>query len=113
MALRLLPPTCLSLFLLLAMVGCSNETGSDATDGRPADLAKCVACHGTNGRPRLAGVPLIAGRETEELIRALKAYRSGERENALMQAAVRGLSDQSFEDLADWYSSQLPPEPRG
>ncbi|QOC21644.1 cytochrome c [Wenzhouxiangella sp. AB-CW3] len=67
----------------------------------------CQACHGRDGNLVPDDqTPRLAGQYEDYLIHALKAYRSGERENALMQGFAGDLSDQDIRDLAAWYSRQ-------
>ena len=67
----------------------------------------CQACHGRDGNLVPDDqTPRLAGQYEDYLVHSLKAYRSGERENALMQGFTRDLSDQDIRDLAAWYSRQ-------
>ena len=50
--------------------------------------------------------PKLGGQHADYLVTALKAYRSGDREHAIMSGFAAGLSDQDIEDLAAWYGSQ-------
>lgn len=69
--------------------------------------AVCQSCHGENGNLALQeDYPLIGGQHFNYLVHALKAYRSGERENAIMAGFARDLSDQDIRDLAAWYAAQ-------
>lgn len=70
----------------------------------------CQACHGTDGN----GVgnpeyPLLAGQYADYLLVSLQAYRSGERQNAIMQGFAATLDDQDMADLAAFYASQTGP----
>jgi cytochrome c553 len=53
----------------------------------------CVDCHGAEGN-----APIDA--------HALKAYRSGDRQHALMTAQASNLSDQHISDLAAYFSTR-------
>src|SRR2546422_525841 len=72
--------------------------------------AMCVGCHGIPGYktafPEVYHVPKIAGQQPAYLINALKAYKSGERNNPIMKGFTAQLSRQDMEDLAAWFSSQ-------
>jgi len=48
---------------------------------------------------------MLGGQSAAYLAAALKAYRSGDRNNETMHAIAAGLSDQDIEDLAAYYSS--------
>ena len=66
----------------------------------------CTGCHGIpfykNIYPTY-GVPKLGGQNEQYLISALKAYRSGERRHATMQAQANTLSDQDIEDVAAYF----------
>jgi cytochrome c553 len=65
----------------------------------------CVACHGEDGRGTAPNFPVLAGQYADYLAFALKQYRSGERENALMAPWAANLSDADIADLAAYFSS--------
>lgn len=66
----------------------------------------CKGCHGIpfykNVYPTYS-VPKLGGQNQEYLVSALKAYRSGERLHATMQAQASRLSDQDIQDLAAYF----------
>lgn len=67
----------------------------------------CRSCHGKNGNQVLQDTyPRLAGQHEDYLVHALKAYRSGDRQNAIMSSFAKDLSDQDIADIAAWYASQ-------
>jgi len=66
----------------------------------------CKGCHGVpfykNVYPTYS-VPKLGGQNQEYLVDALKAYRSGERNHATMQAQASTLSDQDIADVAAYF----------
>lgn len=70
--------------------------------------ATCAACHGVDGNSQNPIWPRLSGQYEDYLIQSLKAYRSGERENAVMYGIAAALSDEDIADLAAWYASQQP-----
>jgi cytochrome c553 len=82
--------------------------------GREKAIA-CQTCHGLDGLSRLPAAPNIAGQPVGYLERALRAFRSGQRQNPMMTVAARDLSDQDIRDLAAYYGAikvevTVPPE---
>lgn len=83
-----------------------------AAQGDPERGAKiaytCTGCHGipfyNNVYPTYT-VPKLGGQNQEYLISALKAYRSGERSHATMQAQAATLSDQDILDVTAYFVS--------
>lgn len=87
-----------------AVMSASVHAG-DAAKGQ--ELAEtCSGCHGLDGNSTLGMNPKLAGQYESYLVRALKDYRSGARENAIMAGFAAALSDQDIKDLAAWFSSQ-------
>ena len=69
------------------------------------ELSKaCAACHGADGVSISADFPNLAGQHSSYMMHALQQYRSGERENAIMQSFVKDLSDAEIRNLANFYS---------
>lgn len=79
--------------------------GGDAKAGEEAS-ATCAACHGADGNSAIPSNPKLAGQYESYLIHALKAYRSGDRESAIMSGFAAALTDQQIADLAAYFSSQ-------
>lgn len=75
---------------------------------RPARLGLCAACHGEHGMAQIPGAPNLAGQRLDYLRAALKQYRDGRRDVALMKAAIGPVSDAELDQLAQWYSAQTP-----
>lgn len=101
--------TSAALAALLGLAASSVEARGNIEAGR--ELSKtCQACHGTDGNGIGDGqYPNLAGQYEDYLLRALKAYKSGERENAIMAGFVAGLDDQQMADLAAYFAAQKGP----
>jgi cytochrome c553 len=81
-----------------------DALAADAAAGK-ATAKKCQACHGIDGVSKQAHVPHIAGESDIYLIKQLKAFRSGERQDPQMSVMAKPLSDEDIANLAAWYSS--------
>lgn len=68
----------------------------------------CAGCHGYDGNSLNPYVPNLAGQPSEYLIKAIEDYRDGKRENDLMVMPVKNLSRSTIENLAAFYSMQMP-----
>ncbi|MBB1087622.1 cytochrome c [Lysobacter sp. SG-8] len=67
----------------------------------------CVDCHGSEGNaPIDATYPKLGGQYADYLGHALQAYRSGDRDHALMSSQAKGLTDQQIADLAAYFASR-------
>jgi cytochrome c553 len=79
------------------------QAAGDPAAGKAKAVA-CAACHGANGQ----GVPpnpALTGRTEDEMLQAMKDYKSGKRNNAVMKGMMGGLSDQDMANLAAYYAS--------
>jgi cytochrome c553 len=72
----------------------------------PDVLKTCVACHGANGVSADTNNPNLAGQWRDYIEKALRDYKSGERNNAIMGGFAKALSKQDIENLAKHFSSQ-------
>src|SRR5438132_9408667 len=67
----------------------------------------CGGCHGIPGwrtaYPEVYGVPKIGGQHPAYIVKALQAYKSGERNHPSMRAIAATLSDKDMADLAAYY----------
>jgi len=79
-----------------------------AVGAAPKAAQTCVACHGNDGIGILPEYPNLAGQHADYLQVALKAYRSGQRQNAVMAGMAAPLTDADIRELARYYSSQRP-----
>jgi len=68
--------------------------------------AVCAACHGATGDGVSSAFPKLAGQYPSYVVQALKEYRSGARENAIMSGQAKGLTIRDIEALAAYYGSQ-------
>jgi cytochrome c553 len=75
----------------------------DAKAGK-AKAGACIGCHGANGEGK-APNPALAGKSEDQLMQAMKDYKSGKRNNATMKAMASGLKDQDLPDVAAYFAS--------
>jgi cytochrome c553 len=83
--------------------GLVNE--AEAIAGKEKSAA-CAACHGANGDGEQTIYPKLAGQYKSYLAQALKDYRSGSRDNAIMKGFAAGLTIEDIEALSAWFASQ-------
>lgn len=82
-------------------------TQGDAAAGATKSAA-CGACHGPNGNSAMPEWPKLAGQSSRFIFEQLKAFKSGTRQNPVMQGQVAALSEQDMRDLAAHYTLQKP-----
>ena len=72
----------------------------------PAALATCAACHGKNGVGIDPSYANLGGQNAPYLALQLRAFRSGARNNPIMNPIAAQLSDDDIAGLAQWFSEQ-------
>ncbi len=102
-------------FILAALMGCATTlvlaqaapVAGNAEHGREK-TRMCEGCHGVPGfrtaYPEVYGVPRLGGQHAEYLVKALQAYKSGERTHPSMRSIAASLTDQDMADLAAYYA---------
>jgi cytochrome c553 len=72
-------------------------------------IQMCEGCHGIAGYrtayPEVYPVPKLGGQQAAYLMRALQAYKSGERTHPSMRGIAAGLSEQDMADMAAYYGA--------
>ena len=70
-----------------------------------SQAAQCFVCHGADGLAKVPDAPNLAGQNGAYLVKALKDYRSGKRENEVMSMMAKNLSDEDISLVASYFSS--------
>lgn len=91
----------------------AGDISAGEAKSREGDMA-CINCHGATGISPDGSFPHLAGQHASYLERALKDYRSGRRQNMVMNMVAAGneelgyepLTDQEIRDLAAFYAAQ-------
>lgn len=96
---------------LLWIVGCAALLAGGAASAANPVAGKekskpCAACHGPDGNSAAPDFPRLAGQHYDYLVRALSAYKAGERKNAIMAPQAANLTARDIEDLAAYFSRQ-------
>jgi cytochrome c553 len=77
----------------------------DATAGQ-AKAAACGACHGMDGNSSDAQYPKLAGQSEQYIATELMRFKSGTRQNAIMQGMAATLSPQDMHDVGAYFAKQ-------
>ncbi|MEO3864636.1 c-type cytochrome [Rheinheimera fenheensis] len=92
------------LLITVMLFGSAGVAAADVNAGK-AKAAVCAACHGANGISVIPDYPNLAGQKVRYLEASIKAYRDGERKNAIMSPMASGLSDTDIANIAAFYAS--------
>jgi len=94
------------IVLLSALCLSAPAFAEGSVEAGQAKSATCVACHGVDGNSVNPEWPSIAGQHSQYIVKQLKAFKSGARQNPLMSPMAAGLSDADMDDLAAYFSTQ-------
>jgi cytochrome c553 len=94
-----------SLMILLSVVlmPVTTQAGDAAAGAKKA--MTCIACHGKNGISIAPNYPNLACQKEKYLVKAIKAYKSGARNDPMMKPMVAALSDSDVENVAAFFST--------
>jgi sulfide dehydrogenase cytochrome subunit len=73
--------------------------------GPPPGATSCSGCHPASATVNTP-VPRILGREPDEIVAAMLAFRSGERPSTVMGRIAKGFSDDEIRAIALWLAAQ-------
>jgi cytochrome c553 len=112
MKFSLLAPSVTAALLSLASTVASAQ--APAVPAKP-DLAKgqataavCAACHAADGSRGSPANPIIAGQHPDYIVKQLREFKAGKRQNAVMQGIAATLSDEDMRNVAAFYTSKQP-----
>jgi len=92
-------------FLAAALSAASfGALAGDPVAGKAKSMT-CAGCHGKNGISSNSMWPNLAGQKEAYLASQLKMFRDGQRNNAMMTAMAKGLSDADIANLAAYYAA--------
>jgi cytochrome c553 len=99
--------TLLALGIAAAPLALAQATPGDRDKGREK-TQMCEGCHGIEGWrtafPEVYHVPKLGGQHEAYLVKALIAYKNGERTHPSMRAIASGLTEQDMANLAAYYA---------
>ena len=78
----------------------------DLAQGEAKFTAVCAACHGADGNSGTPTFPKLAQQHPEYIIKQLKEFKSGTRNNAVMKGFASTLSDDDMRNIAFWVSAK-------
>jgi cytochrome c553 len=90
------------IFLIATIVAAIPAAAQPAA---PPGATSCSGCHAPASSPGVASAPL-RGRAPDDIVTAMRAFRSGERAATVMDRIAKGFSDDEVRAIAAWYSAQ-------
>ena len=89
---------------------CIVAAPARAADDIEAKAQTCAACHGQNGVPiEPKTIPIIWGQQQSYLMKQLRDYRNGERDNPIMTPIAKGLAQDELRKIAAYFAAKSWP----
>lgn len=96
----------LSLFATAAVILAAGGVAR-AADDIAAKAQVCAGCHGENGIPTdPKTTPIIWGQQQSYLMKQLRNYRNGERDNPIMSPIAKGLDEADLRKYAAYFAAK-------
>ncbi len=86
------------------MVAAAPAAAGDVKAGAQK-ARQCQTCHGLDGQAKLPQAPNLAGQSETYLVKVLRDYRHGARQDPMMSLVSRNLRDDDIADLAAYYAA--------
>jgi cytochrome c553 len=77
-----------------------------AADEIEASLEVCSSCHGQNGQPINATIPIIWGQQPSYLMKQLHDYKSKDRNSPVMAAFVETIKQPDLRKVANYFAAK-------
>jgi hemoglobin len=103
-----LPPAIAGFAALAAAASTALAQGANLDAGRTRAQAVCAACHGANGVSIADNIPNLGGQRVAYLEAQLRAFKSGTRKAASMNAIAAQLTPGDIADVAAYFGSLAP-----
>ncbi len=95
----------MTAILLAACFSTLPVWAADKTAGEQKS-AICAGCHGATGKSSNAETANLAAQQASYIVSQLQAFKSGIRNNPMMEPIAAGLTDADMENLAAYFASQ-------
>ena len=96
--------TLVAIFYSVTLMGAASAV--DLVAGAAKVKEVCSACHGVDGNSSDVNNPRLAGQHPDYIAKALRDYKSGDRNNAVMKGFAATLSKKDIENVAAYFSAQ-------
>jgi len=94
-----------SVVMMSALLGLSGSVLAGDVEAGKAKAATCAGCHGAAGVSNNPLWPNLAGQQAGYLVKQMKAFRDGTRNDPMMGPMAKPLSDADIDNLAAYYNS--------
>ena len=91
--------------LVAALASMTNSLQAADIEAGKQKAMTCAACHGADGISAIPTYPNLKGQKAQYTVLQLKAFKSGERKNAIMKPMASMLSEEDMKNVAAYYES--------
>jgi len=95
-------------FALVIGIISSPALADEAVARGAKKFAACIACHGAKGISQNPLWPNLAGQKKDYLVKQIKDFKAGRRNDPLMTPIAKALLDSDSEEIAAYLSSLEP-----
>lgn len=81
---------------------------ADAAKGQASYGAVCASCHAADGNSTIPLQPKLAGQHPEYLVKQLREFKDGKRNDPVMKGFASMLSEGDMQNIAVWLHAQAP-----
>jgi cytochrome c553 len=99
----------LSIMSATAVMFALAAAPARADDELDAKMQTCNACHGQNGQPIAANIPIIWGQQKSFLVKQLHDYRSEDRNNSIMSPLAQTIKPEEWRKVAAYFADKTWP----
>lgn len=97
-------------WLIFPTFSVAEDTNIGSATKGQTKAALCMGCHGMNGEGKAmptgqSSFPRLAGQVPAYFIKSLYDFRTGSRNDAMMAAIAKSLTEPEIADLAAYYST--------
>lgn len=93
----------LAVFTLCVLT--SSMTFAADIEAGKAKTALCATCHGVDGIAISPIYPNLKGQNAQYLVKSMKAYKSGDRNDPVMSPMAATINDDDMENIAAYFES--------
>ena len=94
-----------SVVISCVLLGASGAVLAGDVDAGKAKAASCAGCHGATGISSNPMWPNLAGQQSGYLVKQMKAFRDGTRNDPMMSPMAKPLTDTDIDNIAAYYNS--------
>jgi cytochrome subunit of sulfide dehydrogenase len=91
------------VFLITPTIACLGTAAAASLP--PPGAAACSGCHAVH-EPASSTIPRIYGRDANEIVSMMMAFRDGSRPSTVMNRIAKGFSDDELRPIAAWLATQ-------